>query len=151
MTTYKHTKLLTNWTRSYWGMIILSDKTETTLSGGHQKQHEWVCSIRTTSTSVHQTKLKKTCSNCNYNVQQNVNIKVFEKTGWPTERVAIHWWVHRFPSFHLNYCLFLTSSSLFIYLKDSGHIVLLYVSFKAFELIFYHDYKFISDFALYTV
>ena len=39
----------------------------------------------------------------------------------------------------------------FIYLKDSGHIVLLYVSFKAFELIFYHDYKFISDFALYTV
>ena len=55
MPTYKHTKLLTNWTRSYWGMIILSDKTETTLSGGHQKQHEWVCSIRTTSTSVHQS------------------------------------------------------------------------------------------------
>ena len=39
--------------------IILSDKTETTLSGGHQKQHEWVCSIRTTSTSVHSDKVKK--------------------------------------------------------------------------------------------
>ena len=114
-------------------MIILSDKTETILSGGHQKQHEWVCSIRTTSTNVQSDKVKKKPAVTAIIMSNKMSTLRFlrrlagQLKGWPyTDEYTDS---HLFTSPHLNYCLLLTSSSLFIYLKDSEHIVLLYVSF----------------------